>query len=74
MMAHRFEVRSRYAGQAKGIIDEAWNLINAMRHLGAYKLEYVEPADLVNFDFDTELKVYIQQFTIRSQWDHIFMD
>jgi len=74
LLVHRFEVRGEYAGQVKSIVNQAWNIVSGMRHERIYHLRMIQAADLTNFDYDPELKLYKQQFTIRSEWIHIFKD
>ena len=67
-----FEIRARYASQARQLASQAFNLGRKMRQDNIFRTYITQVSDLQNFDYDREKDAYIWQFTLDIQWDILF--
>jgi len=67
--AYRFEVRSRYATQARILMSQAFNLARNLRQQNLFRVNISSAYDVTNFDYDREKEAYIWQFSLDIQWD-----
>lgn len=67
-----FEIRSKYASQARTLASHAFNLARKLRHANLYRVIIARVSDLQNFDYDREKDAYVWQFTLDIEWDLMF--
>jgi len=72
--AYQFEVRSKYANQARRLASIGFNIPKKMRHANLFRTNIIRATDIRNFDFDPDKDAYIWQFTVEIQWEIKFAD
>lgn len=68
-MTYRFEIRSKYATQARDLASRLYNLGLKMRHAVLFRTNVTQSTDLQNFDYDIDKNAYIWQLSIKVQWE-----
>ena len=70
--SYRFEIRSKYATQARVLTSQAFNLGKKIRHANLFRTNITRVAEMENFDFDQDKDCYIWQFSLDIQWEIMF--
>jgi len=70
--AYRFEIRSKYANQARVLTSQAFNLCKKIRHANLFRTNITRASEMENFDFDADKDCYIWQFSLDIQWEIMF--
>lgn len=70
--SYRFEVRSRYATQARQLASQAFNLGRKLRQESLFRTNITRSYDLQNFDYDRDKEAYVWQFSVDVQWEIMY--
>ena len=69
--SYLLEVRDKFKRRCKTKLHQAFNLVAQYRQQGKlpFRLSKVEPANMVQLDFDEEKRAWIGQLTIKVRWE-----